>query len=139
MSDLSITELMFAYGAWVNDDSHELGCKSPSLMLMRSAPKQCADTVKPSKRVTVAHITDDEALAVDRAMKLLKERHLVLYHVVRYYFIYNWTVLDIAEDYLTILEYGQDSKKKLSSYHAKPLLTEGMGFISGALSVDIAC
>ena len=138
MSDLSITELMFAYGAWVNDDQVSLNCKSPSLMLMKSAPKQCSDTVKaPSKRV-VAHITDDEALAVDRAMKLLRERHLVLYHVVRYYFIYNWTVLDIAEDYLTILEYGKDSKKKLSSYHTKPLLTEGMGFISGALAVDIA-
>lgn len=138
MSDLSITDLLFAYGAWVSDDNNELGCKSPSLMLIKSAPKLCKDSVKaPSKRV-VAHITDDEALAVDRAMKLLRERHLVLYHVVRYYFIYNWTVLDIAVDYLTILEYGKDSKKKLSSYHAKPLLTEGMGFISGALAVDIA-
>lgn len=138
MSDLSITELMFAYGAWVNDDQVSLNCKSPSLMLIKSAPKQCNDTVKaPSKRM-VAHITDDEALAVDRAMKLLRERHLVLYHVVRYYFIYNWTVLDIAEDYLTILEYGKDSKKKLSSYHTKPLLTEGMGFISGVLARDTA-
>ncbi|MFK3999844.1 hypothetical protein ACI2I3_00655 [Psychrobacter namhaensis] len=138
MSDLSITDLMFAYGAWVNDDQTSLECKSPSLMLMKSAPKQCADAVKqPSKRV-VAHITDDEALAVDRAMKLLRERHLVLYHVVRYYFIYNWTVLDIAVDYLTVLEYGNESKKKLSSYHTKPLLTEGMGFISGALARDTA-
>ena len=138
MSDLSITDLMFAYGAWVNDDNSDLGCKSPSLMLIKSAPKLCKDSVKPSSRRVVAHITDDEALAVDRAMKLLRERHLVLYHVVRYYFIYNWTVLDIAVDYLTVLEYGNESKKKLSSYHTKPLLTEGMGFISGALARDTA-
>ena len=138
MSDLSITDLMFAYGAWVSDDNNELGCKSPSLMLIKSAPKLCKDSVKPSKRVTVAYIDDDTAMAIDRAMKLLRERHLVLYHVVRYYFIYNWTVLDIAEDYLTVLEYGKDSKKKLSSYHTKPLLTEGMGFISGALARDTA-
>lgn len=137
MTDLSITELLFAYGAWCNDDQVSLNCKSPSLMLMKSAPKQCNDTVKaPSKRM-VAFIDDETALTIDRAMKLLRERHLVLYHVVRYYFIYNWTVLDIAEDYLTILEYGKDSKKKLSSYHTKPLLTEGMGFISGVLARDI--
>ena len=29
MSDLSITELLEAYGAWVNDDNNDLGCKSP--------------------------------------------------------------------------------------------------------------
>ena len=29
MSDLSITDLLFAYGAWVNDDQTSLECKSP--------------------------------------------------------------------------------------------------------------
>ena len=137
MSDLSITDLLFAYGAWVSDDNNELGCKSPSLMLIRSAPKLCKNSVKPSKRRVVDFISDDEALAVDRAMNKLMRHSVHLHNIVAYYFIYNYSERKIAKDYWSQFEYP-NSDKEAGVYHVKPLLTQGIGFISGALARDMA-
>lgn len=137
MTDLSITELLFAYGAWVSDDNNELGCKSPSLMLIKSAPKLCKDSVKASKRRVVDFISDDEALAVDRAMNKLMRHSVHLHNIVAYYFIYNYSERKIAKDYWSQFEYP-NSDKEAGVYHVKPLLTQGIGFISGALARDMA-
>lgn len=137
MSDLSITELLFAYGAWVSDDNNELGCKSPSLMLIKSAPKLCKDSVKASKRRVVDFISDDEALAVDRAMNKLMRHSVHLHNILAYYFIYNYSERKIAKDYWSQFEYP-NSDKEAGVYHVKPLLTQGIGFISGALARDMA-
>lgn len=136
MSDLSITDLLFAYGAWVSDDNNELGCKSPSLMLIKTAPKLCSkDSVKASKQRVVCFIDDDEALAVDRAMNRLLRHSVHLHNIVTYYFVYNWSERKIAKDYWSEFEYP-NSDKEAGVYHVKPLLTEGIGFISGVLCRD---
>lgn len=137
MSDLSITELLHAYGNWCRDDNNELGCKSPSLMLMRSAPHQCKDSVKAASRRTVAFIDDDDALAIDRAMNKLLRHSVHLHNIVTYHFIYNWSERKIARDYWSDFEYP-DSEKQAGVYHVKPLLNLGIGFVSGVLARDIA-
>lgn len=137
MSDLSITELLEAYGAWVNDDNNDLSCKSPSLMLIKSAPKLCKDSVKASKRRVVKFISDDDALAVDRAMNQLLRHSVHLHNIVTYHFIYNWSERKIARDYWSGFEYPCGTKEA-GVYHVKPLLNQGIGFISGALCRDMA-
>lgn len=144
MSDLSITELLFAYGAWVSDDNNELGCKSPSLMLMRSAPHQCKDSVKAASRRTVAFISDDDALAIDRAMEALASDSLhnyYLYRIIDYYFVGGWSYSRISKEYWSAIEYPCGNKE-VAQYHIKAMVAAGAGFINGYLisnkSKDIA-
>lgn len=143
MSDLSITELLFAYGAWVNDDNHELGCKSPSLMLMKSAPKQCKDDKLP-KRAQVSFISDDDALAIDGAMNALANDSLhnyYLYRIIDCYFVGGWSYSRISKEYWSAIEYPCGTKE-VAQYHIKAMVAAGAGFINGYLisnkSKDIA-
>lgn len=139
MSDLSITDLLFAYGQWVNDDNNELGCKSPSLMLMRSAPKQCKDD-KPPKRAQVSFISDDDALAIDRAMNALASDSLhnyYLYRIIDCYFIGGWSYSRISKEYWSAIEYPCGTKQ-VAQYHIKALISEGMGSINGYLIANRA-
>lgn len=140
MSDLSISELLHAYGNWVRDDSNELSCKSPSLMLMRSAPKQCKDSVKAASRRTVSYISDEDALAIDRAMNALKNESLhtyYLYRILDCYFIGGWSYKRISEDYWSAIEYPCGTKQ-VAQYHIKALISEGMGSINGYLIANRA-
>ena len=135
MSDLSITDLLFAYGAWVSDDNNDLGCKSPSLMLMRSAPHQCKDSVKAASRRTVAFISDDDALAIDRAMKALASDSLhnyYLYRIIDYYFVGGWSYSRISKEYWSAIEYPCETKE-VAQYHIKAMVAAGAGFINGYL------
>lgn len=143
MSDLSITELLFAYGAWVNDNPESLGFKSPSLMLMRSAPKVCEDD-KPPKRAQVSFISDDDALAIDRAMNALANDSLhnyYLYRIIDCYFVGGWSYGRISKDYWSAIEYPCGTKE-VAKYHIKAMVAAGAGFINGYLisnkSKDIA-
>ena len=136
MSDLSITDLMFAYGAWVNDNNSDLGCKSPSLMLIKSAPKLCKDSVKPSSRRTVSYISDEDALAVDRAMNELVNHSVHLHNIITYHFVYNWSVKKIADDYWSQFEYPC-GKRKATNYHVNPLLHYAIGFLARELRCGI--
>lgn len=135
MSD--IKELLFAYGSWVNDDNNELGCKSPSLMLIKQAPHLCRDSVKPCSKRTVIFIGDCDALAVDRAMNSLMRHSVHLHNIVTYHFVYGWSVKKIADDYWTQFEYPC-GKRKATNYHVNPLLNQAIGFVASELSRDIA-
>ena len=140
MTDLSISELLHAYGNWVSDDNNELGCKSPSLMLMRSAPHQCKDSVKAASRRTAAFISDDDALAIDKAMNALKNESLhtyYLYRILDCYFIGGWSYKRISEDYWSAIEYPCGTKQ-VAQYHIKALISEGMGSINGYLIANRA-
>ena len=137
MSELSITELLEAYGAWVNDDNSGLDCKSPSLMLIKSAPELCKRDVLQAHRPTAAFISDDDALAVDRAMNALMRHSVHLHNIVAYRFIYGWSVKYIADNYWSQFEYPC-GKKKATNYHVNPLLYQAMGFLASELSRDTA-
>lgn len=132
MSDLSITELLEAYGQWCRDDNNELGCKSPSLMLIKQAPHLCKDSVLSRKSATRLFISDDDALAVDRAMGALIDYSLVLYNIAYLKFVDGHSDRNIAKYYLSSIEYP-DSDKQVPHTAVKPLLTEGLGFVNGYL------
>jgi len=132
-----IEKLLIAYASWCNDDNNELSCKSPSLMLMKSAPKQCKDSVKPSNRSVVMFITDSEALVVDRAMQELMCHSVHLHSILYYHFIKNYSVDYIAKHYWSKFEYPKGDKVA-TNYHVKPLLNRAIGIIEGILIKDIA-
>lgn len=51
------------------------------------------------------NITDDEALAVDKAVMALRREFLVLFNVLFAYYVLGWSYRQIARRYLTPLEY----------------------------------
>lgn len=135
MSD--IENKLRAWGAWASDNKVGLNCKSPSLMLIKSAPHQCKDSVKGSKHSVAPFITDEDALIVDRAMGDLMRHSVHLYAIVYLHFVKDWAVHRIATDYWSDFEYPCKSKKA-TTYHVKPLLSEGIGVIQG-LMIKAAC
>lgn len=68
------------------------------------------------------NITDDEALAVDKAVGALKAEFLLLYHVLFMHHVWGWSYRQISRRYLTPLEYPHqvdmddtDSRKRFVS------------------------
>ena len=104
MSDLSITDLLFAYGAWARDHHDGLGCKSPSQMLMLHAP--IADGVQePKYQHTTAYISDDDALMVDKAVGQLHDKSPVLGNILVLRYRDNMSLRQISRYYITPMEY----------------------------------
>lgn len=104
---------------------------------MRSAPKLCAKDVKSSRKSTARlFISDEDALAVDRAMGALIRHSVHLHNIVWYHFIKGHAVDVIAKQYWSKFEYPKGGRFA-TAYHVKPLLTEGVGFISGFLIKDL--
>lgn len=130
--DISITELMHSYGAWVNDDSDMMGCKSPAYQLMRVAPKQCKDTIKPKSRLRPAHISDDLGLQIDRAMKSLSNYSMLLYDVVNRKFVKGQSDSEIARVYCAKAD-GVLGDKRVTRHDVKALIIEGLGNLNGML------
>ena len=130
MSD--IKGLLLAWGAWANDHHDSLGCKSPSDMLMRSAPFADANE-KPSKGVQVAYISDENALMVDKAVGKLARHSVLLWAVLRLHYQFGWSIRKIAKEHLTPLEYPNDKEKKVHHTVAAQLLERAVGVIEGAM------
>ncbi|UYZ74523.1 antiterminator Q family protein [Moraxella bovis] len=68
------------------------------------------------------NISDDEALAVDKAVCELRREFLVLYNVLFMYHVWGWSYRQISRRYLTPLEYphqvdmaDSDSRKRFVS------------------------
>ncbi len=102
-------------------------------MLIKTAPKLCAkDAAKVSKRSLVGFISDEMALAIDRAMSVLMQEYLVLYNILMLKFVRGYSDRDIAKYYLSNIEYP-DSEKQVPHTAVKPLVTQGMGFVNGYL------
>lgn len=130
--DISITELMESYGAWVNDHSDNMGCKSPAYQLMRVAPKQCKDMIKPKSRVTPAHISDELGLQIDKAMKSLSNYSVLLYDVVNRKFVKGQSDSEIARVYCAKAD-GVLGDKRITRHDVKALIIEGLGNLNGML------
>lgn len=130
MSD--IKDLLLAWGAWANDHHDSLSCKSPSDMLMRSAPFADANE-KPSKGVHVAYISDENALMVDKAVGKLARHSVLLWAVLRLHYQFGWSIRRIAKEHLTPIEYPNDKEKKVHHTVAAQLLERAVGVIEGAM------
>lgn len=116
---------LYEWGKWSRCHSDKLGYQSPWLLLMR-------DNVQISRAPAPA-ISDDEAMTIDAAVAKLARHSLVLHRVLCYHYICGWSLRRIAREYLTPLEYGADSKKRVSVYVAQALLNRAEGFVCGVL------
>ena len=132
IDNLSTKELLTAWGEWANDHHDSLGCKSPSEMLMRGAPLDDGSD-KPPKRNNTVHISDEDALMVDKAVGKLARHSVLLWSVLRLHYQWGWSVRRIAKEHLTPLEYPNDKSKKVHHTIAATLLERAVGVIEGAM------
>lgn len=78
------------------------------------------------------NITDEEALAVDKAVSALRREFLVLYNVLFAHYVLGWSYRKISRRYLTPLEYPHqvdmaacDVKKRfVHPQHVKRMLEQ---------------
>ncbi|STZ55566.1 Uncharacterised protein [Moraxella lacunata] len=90
------------------------------------------------------NITDDEALAVDKAVCELKREFLVLYNVLFLHHVYGWSYRQISRRYLTPLEYphqvgmkNSDSRKRFVCHKTvKRLIDEAERQVYKKMSID---
>lgn len=116
---------LYEWGRWVRQDSDRLGYQSPWLLLMRNNVQ--------ISRAPAPAISDDEAMTIDAAVAKLARHSLVLHRVLCYHYICGWSLRRIARAYLTPLEYGADSNKRVSVYAAQALLARAEGFVHGTI------
>ena len=99
MSDLSITDLLFAYGAWVNDDNNDLGYGNPFNAILAAAPHLAddeEDCEQPVQFKNASHMTDLDAAVVDTVLIRLAERHYHLYVLLMAHYVRQWSERKIA-------------------------------------------
>ena len=114
------------WGKWASHHKDDLGSQSAWLSVMR-------DNVQMDRGVRYC-ITDEQALAVDKAVCKLAKHNVVLLNVLCYRHLSGWSMREIARNYLTILEYGTNTtKKQVAVYDAKALLARAEGFVLGAI------
>lgn len=125
---MNIEQILTAYGAWCNNHQDALGCKSPTAMLMQSAPHQCKDSaVKAAKRSLVAFISDDDALALNLIMSDLRRHSVLLYNIITLVYVWGQSIRWVT-DYLN----GRSSEKYTRISVGK-LLERGHGYIERAM------
>lgn len=90
--------LIKEWGIWSRHNGYEK-YDTPLLAFMR------ANGAVSSGNYNEPNITDDEALAVDKAVCELKQEFLLLYNVLFLCYVYGWSYRQISRGYLTPLEY----------------------------------
>lgn len=78
-------------------------------------------------------ITDERAMAIDKAVCALARHSVVLYRIFCLRYLARWSLRTIAREYLTLLEYPEGNKE-VPVYHTKALLNRAEGFIIGVLT-----
>lgn len=152
--DRDVKVKLAAWGAWTRDIGAGGGCSSPSQALINCAPVCDSDYKRYARYQQVEHISDDEALEVERAMATLKsysarldvamgvmlELELaddnllmcnLMYPVLEMHFRYDESFRCIAG------ELSKDLGKKITDVKVKAIMERGAGFIEGVLIVDI--
>lgn len=148
--DRDVKVKLAAWGAWTRDIDTTGSCQSPAQALINCAPV-CDSENKPYARYAVfEHISDEEALEVDRAMATLKrysarldvalghmlEHELdddnllicaLMYPVLNSYFRYDESFKRIARDLTAQLG------KKITDVKVKAIMERGAGFIEALL------
>lgn len=121
-----MVNLIEEWGKWASDHKDDLGSQSAWMSVMRGNVEfECGRSYC---------ITDDDALVVDKAVSMLARHSVVLLNVLTYRYLAGWSPRDIASDYLTVLEYGKDSKKKVGKETAYQMLARAEGFVIGAMN-----
>jgi|TARA_A100001518_G_C1227338_1_gene81557 hypothetical protein len=136
VTELDIKDKLAAWGAWSRSDSSGLGYISPCLLIMRG-------NVAETCRAPRAHyISDDEAMLIDAAIKMLRQDYEVLFQIVRRKYYRCWTAKEIAQHYLTDIEYPRlahldwehKDKKRSDHRHVGLMLKEAERMIEQYLA-----
>jgi len=130
---MDIKELLESYGAWCRADSNNLDCKSPSEMIMRSAPHAEVSETSPVTRCQADYISDDMALKIDRIVGLLIDYKPLEGECLRLRYIKGQYPEEIAQTYLSDLKYGKGSKRKVGKYKASEYIASAEGFVLGCI------
>lgn len=125
--DLEVQDLLASWGHWVLAEGNGLGYTSPMAMLMRG------QVMEKSKPRTTAFITDDEALKVEGLVTILREHKPLEGKILLLKYVERMSDSSIAKHYLTLLKYGKNSAKQVSSYQAAKHIANAEGFITGLI------
>lgn len=148
--DRDVKVKLAAWGNWTRNTGDKGGCSSPAQALINCAPFDDSDYKRRARYEVFEHISDEEALEVERAMITLKrysarldvalghmlEHELdddnllicvLMYPVLRSHFRYDESFSHIARELTKALG------KKITDVKVKAIMERGAGFIEALL------
>ena len=151
--DRDVKVKLAAWGAWTRNIGNTGGCSSPAQALINCAPVCDSDHKRYARYEAFEHISDEEALEVERAMATLKRYssrldvalgHMLsqeldddnllicalMYYVLEEYFRHDESASHIARELTKRLG------KKITDVKVKVIMERGAGFIERSLMVD---
>ncbi|MGO3281546.1 MAG: antiterminator Q family protein [Psychrobacter sp.] len=135
MSNTSDIKIIIAsWGNWARQQDG-LGFKSPSKMLINSAPEvDSSDYGAGSRYDKDLFISDEKAMIVDRIIGTLLKAHNIEGECLVLRYVYGKYPKQIAQGYLTEIKYGKNSQRTVSEYVAVKNIAFGEGFCSGYIA-----
>lgn len=149
--DRDVKVKLAAWGAWTRDVGNTGSCSSPAQALINCAPVCDSDIKRYARYEAFEHISDEEALEVERAMATLKRYSarldvalghmldheleddnllicVLMYPVLNRYYKSDESLRCIAS------QLTKDLGKKITHVRVQVILERGIGFIDGCLS-----
>lgn len=132
IDSIDVHNLLDAWGQWVLADGNGLGYSSPMESIIRQY------VVEPSSRKTrfTRHITDDDALIIERYVTRLCQCRPFEGKILRLKYVDRMGDNTIAREYLTPLKYGEGSTKQVSAAKAASYIAHAEGVITGMMIND---
>ena len=135
MSNTSdIRRILLAWASWARQQDG-LGFKSPSNMLINSAPEvDVSEYGAGSRYDSDLFISDEKALIIDRIIGILLKAHKVEGQCLVLRYLHGQYPKQIAQGYLTDIKYGKNSHRTVSEYVAVKYISFAEGFVSGYIA-----
>ena len=135
MSNTSdIKRIIMSWANWARQQDG-LGFKSPSKMLINSAPEVDASDYNVGARYdSDLFISDEKALVIDRIIGILLKAHPIDGECLVLRYLHGQYPKQIAQDYLTDIKYGKNSHRTVSEYVAVRHIAFAEGFCSGFIA-----
>lgn len=122
---MMLDDELIEWGRWVRQDYHGLEAQSHWLMMMRDN----THTMRP----TPANMTDERALAIDKAVCALATHSLLLYELFWRYYVSAHSLRHLSA-YLYKLRADGKYQGACSANSANALLNNATGYIAGVLN-----
>lgn len=135
MSNTSdIRRILLAWASWARQQDG-LGFKSPSNMLINSAPEvDSCDYGVGARYDNDLFISDEKALVVDRIIGTLLKAHNIEGECLVLRYVHGKYPKQIAQGYLTEIKYGKGSQRTVSEYVAVKNIALAEGYVSGYIA-----
>ena len=133
-STSDIRRILLAWASWARQQDG-LGFKSPSNMLINSAPEvDSSDYGAGARYDSDLFISDEKALIVDRIVGTLLKAHNIEGECLVLRYVHGKYPKQIAQGYLTEIKYGKGSQRTVSEYVAVKNIALAEGYISGYIA-----